>query len=73
MSHFIVLDLLSGAMDGFYSTKKMADEMLPFFNERHPNHMWIVVEVVTPKKGMRIFDTMFHTDRLGLGTHGQEK
>jgi hypothetical protein len=69
MSNFIVLDLQSGAMDGFYTTKKMADNMLPFFNERHPNHMWIVVEVVTPLKGMRIPDSTFHTDRLGYGTH----
>ena len=69
--NFIVLDLVSGAMDGFYSSKQTADNMLPFFNERHPNHMWVVVEVVTPKKNMRIFDAMFHTDRLGYGKHGK--
>ena len=69
MKNFLVLDLTSGAMDGFYATKKLADSMLPFFNERHPNHMWIVVEVVTPLKGMHIPDTTWHCDKLGLGTH----
>ena len=56
MSNFIVLDLVSGAMDGFYATKKSADEMLPFFNERHPGHMWVVTEVVTPLKGMVVLN-----------------
>ena len=69
MKTFIVLDLVSGAMDGFYFDKLTADNMLPFFNERHPDHMWVVVEVVTKEKDMRIFDHMFHTERLGLGTH----
>ena len=69
MSNFIVLDLVSGAMDGFYADKKGADMMLPFFNERHPKGMWIVTEVVTPLKGMHIPDSTWHTNRLGYGTH----
>ena len=69
MSNFIVLDLQSGAMDGFYTDKNGADTMLPFFNERHPDGMWVVVEVVTPLKGMHIPDSTWHTNKLGYGTH----
>ena len=73
MSSFIVLDMQSGAMDGLYTDKEGADMMLSFFNERHPNGMWVVVEVVTSVKGLHIPDNMWHNNRLGFGTHGQEK
>ena len=69
MKSFIVLDLSTGAMDGFYTDKEGADMMLPFFNERHPGHMWVVVEVVTSVKGAHIPNDVFHTDKLGYGTH----
>ena len=63
MKSFIVLDLSTGAMDGFYTDKEGADMMLPFFNERHPGHMWVVVEVVTSVKGAHIPNDVFHTDK----------
>lgn len=69
MKHFIVLELISGAMDGFYTDKESADSVVPVFKERHPKGVWVVVEVVTPSKDMRIFDTMWHLNRLGLGAH----
>jgi len=74
MSSYLVLDLMTGAMDGFYTNKKDGEKMVPYFQKRHPKGMWILTEVLTPAKDNEdgdgpfyyIPDHMFHKQRLGL-------
>lgn len=61
---YIVVDLLSGAMDGFYSEKTWADDVLLRFSERYPMGWWVVAEIKDNPQEKPISDYLFHCDRL---------
>jgi hypothetical protein len=64
--HYLIIDLRTGALDGFYMSKEMAEGAFSRHKKRYKNQMWALVEVLDMPKDAKIFDDMFHTEKLSL-------
>ena len=65
-SYFLALEMETGAMDGWYSTKKACEEMIEYFKDLFPESRWIIVQK-TQESDNRISDKLF------FSRGGQEK
>lgn len=70
----LIVDLNSGAMDGMYPVDgvRQAERVADMLNERHPGSCWAVVKVMSTHgrlPGQIPVDSLWHTNRLGLGKH----
>jgi hypothetical protein len=69
MNTYLVIDLKTGALDGFYFNKKDAEAVVSRFEKRYPKGMWALTEVLNSEKngGRKTYyipENMFHTERL---------
>jgi len=60
---YLVLDLTTGAMDGWYFPRAMAVEALHDMERMHPRGRWVLLENCSPRHG--IPDHLFWLNRLG--------
>jgi hypothetical protein len=63
--NYLIVDLMTGALDGFYLSQKMAEDAYKRHKKRYKNQMWILVEILDMPQNAQIFDHMFHTEKLG--------
>lgn len=69
MNTYLVIDLKTGALDGFYFNKKDAESVVSRFEKRYPKGMWVLTEILKSGKNSEgktyyIPENMFHTERL---------
>lgn len=63
-SLFLIVDLVTGAMDGFYSHKPER-EMIEYLNDKYPKTNWIITEIVDQgEKQLDLPDSTFHCSAL---------
>lgn len=55
---FLVLEMETGVMDGWYSDTSYCDDMIKYFTELYPSSRWIIVSSVN-KEGNRISNDLF--------------
>jgi hypothetical protein len=63
--NYLIVDLMTGALDGFYLSKKMAEDAYEHHKKNYKNQMWVFVEVLDMPENAQVFEHMFHTEKLG--------
>ncbi len=61
---FLIVDLVTGALDGFYNSKPERG-MIEYLNDKYPQTNWIITEIVDEgEKKLSLPDSTFHCNAL---------
>jgi hypothetical protein len=64
LSSYIILELLTGAVDGFYKDNPI--DVYEGLRKRHPNGQWVIVKVMRSNHDVRTFsEQLWHVNKLG--------
>ncbi len=61
---FLLVDLNTGALDGFYSFKPHRDS-IEYLNDKYPGTNWVITEIIDQgEKQLLLPDSTFHCEML---------
>lgn len=66
---YLIIDMETGLMDGWYQDIQWAKDALMSLDERHPGRDWVLMELIeTPHGDGRpvVHDNMFHANKKSL-------
>ena len=61
---FLIIEMNTGAMDGFYFPEELARESLAYLREEYPWGSFVLTEIQDMTEGTRLPDNMFWLNRL---------
>jgi hypothetical protein len=62
---YLVIDMISGALDGLYASQESADQARANLAKRHKSGAWITTLITTNPGKHQVPDCSFHHIKLG--------